>query len=137
MIGPMKPAHPRPPDQRRKNNYRQQEEDAGDLEPKDSAYPAKGTQKTAHTSHNAAARSSSGPADSLCIGRPGPGPAIRDADCASGLRGALKSLRDRTAGETDANTKNTANGLGLHPFMMVPATRGDAFTESAAFPATL
>jgi hypothetical protein len=56
MVGPVSPASPGTPERRGKDHDRQEEEDAGHLQPQDGADPAKGTQKTAHAAHNSPCR---------------------------------------------------------------------------------
>jgi len=55
MIGAMRPTRPHPPQIRAKDDYRQKEEDAGNLEPNNAANTPEGAKETSHAAGNASA----------------------------------------------------------------------------------
>jgi hypothetical protein len=103
----------------RKDDYGQKEEDAGDLEPEDSADAAKGAEKAADAAGDASAGPGSRLPDRL-NGGPGASGVMRSG-CGC-LRGLRQALPDHAAGDAQSRAKKPANRLRSHSVMMVAAT---------------
>jgi len=114
MVGSLGPAHAGSPCRGSKHQHRQQEKDARDLKPKNTAHAAKGAQKAAHALHNAAACAHPGLAAGL----------HRRTNLRLGARrtprlgrfcGASQPLRGNPARYAKPDAESPADGLRSHP----------------------
>jgi hypothetical protein len=113
VIGTVGPTGPHAPKVWGKDDYRQQKEDSGYLEPDNAAHAAEGAQKAAHAARNAAAglpdrlpgspASNVGSCDRLCL---------RRAGC--GLCAARQVLACNAARNAQSNAQGAAYSLRSH-----------------------
>lgn len=120
MIGAMRPTRPHAPQIRAKDDHRQEEEDAGNLEPDNAAHAPEGTEKAAHATGNASAGLSSGLPCGLyairciCNGLRvwlGLGGSLPHG---SGFDRSRQPLASHLAGDAQSCAKDTANKLSSH-----------------------
>jgi hypothetical protein len=128
VVGAVSIAHSRTPERGSENEYRQEEENAGNLKPENAADAAKGLQKSAQTAGKA-----TGGFHGCLTPRSEPvGPAI---DRALGVRGGRtglaggQALTRNTACHSQSNSKYAANGFRSHFDMMVTVGQSPRFAQ--------
>jgi hypothetical protein len=129
VIRAVRPAQPGSPQGGAKDHHGQEEEDAGDLKPQNSADPAEGAQEARQALSDSMpglpsdlANWSAGGAilgDGSILGGAGGGGTGRLA--VGGLCGGGYALPDDAACDADSNAESAANGLRLHFDLMVTA----------------
>lgn len=118
MIGALRPTGPHPPQIRAKDDYRQKEEDAGNLEPNDATDTTEGAKKTAHATGNPPTGSSSGMRCGLdaicCVGNGLRLGLIRGLPWRGGFCRGGKPLAGHLPHDPHPGAKHPANKLSSH-----------------------
>jgi hypothetical protein len=140
MVWAVRPVHASSPDRGAEDYHGQEEENAGYLQPQDSAYTAEGAQKAADTASKTArslARNLAGGA-----GLSSGGCGLRRWMIGAGLGGRGHALPGNASGDAESDTKSAADGLRLHFDLMVTARlpirlSTDYRTENRTMPVAL
>jgi len=128
VVGAVSIAHSRTPERGSENEYRQEEENAGNLKPENAADAAKGLQKSAQ----AAGKATGGFHGCLTPRSKPVGPAIDRTLGARGGRTGLaggQALTRNTARHSQSNSKYAANGFRSHFDMMVTVGQPPRFAQ--------